>query len=223
MPKVTAGYHGRSKLKRRSVITNGGQPLCQNEEAVTDNTPVRLCEVHTTRAGTPSVAESSQRCLNAAVRFLKYRPRSEREVRERLRHHSYDSQCIDVTITALKEKGLIDDLAFARFWAENRDAFKPRSALMIKMELRRKGIAGSIIDQIVAPSDDMEGAYRAARQKARILPRTDYQSFHRRLGNYLGRRGFGYGIVAKVLARVWEEGAAGAETDRPSPLVRPDG
>ena len=61
-----------------------------------------------------------QRCLNAAIRFLGYRPRSEAEVRQRLRRHGFDSDSINKALARLKEQGLVDDTAFARFWKENR-------------------------------------------------------------------------------------------------------
>ena len=207
MKKVTAIHSGRGRFKRSSVLIEGSQALFQESPGVAGN-PVTLKELTTALENEPSQHETYQRCLNAAVRFLRYRPRSEFEVRERLRHHGYDSQIIEATIASLKEKGLVDDQAFARFWADNRDAFSPRSQRLIKMELRRKGIDGDIIDQIVAPSDDIEGVYRAAWQKARSLPRTDYQSFRRRLGDYLRRRGFGYGVIEKAVQQAWQEKAA---------------
>jgi regulatory protein len=208
MKKVAASYRGKGRLKRRSAITDDNQPSRLNAAAVTDNKPVALNELHSDSE--PADTGTSRQCLNAALRFLKYRPRSEHEVRERLKYRGYESQCIEVTIANLKEKGLIDDHAFSRFWADNRDTFSPRSQRMIRIELRRKGIAGGIIDQIVAPADDMAGAYRAAVRKARILPRHDYQDFRRRLGSFLSRRGFDYGIVAKITAQLWEEGDTGA-------------
>jgi regulatory protein len=205
--KITTTHSGRGRLKQLPPLIDGSQAFRSDAPAVAGK-PVTLKELRTVLENEPSGPETHQHCLNAAIRFLRYRPRSEFEVRERLRHRGYDSQSIDATMATLKEKGLIDDQAFARFWADNRDAFSPRSQRLVKIELRRKGIAGDIIDQIVAPSDDMEGVYRAAQKKARSLPRTDYQSFRRRLGDYLRRRGFGYGVIEKVVQQAWQEGTA---------------
>ena len=94
---------------------------------------------------------------------------------------------------------------FARFWKENRDSFSPRSQWLTKLELRQKGVAGDIIDQVVGTIDDGDSAYRAALSKARRLSRSDYQDFRRRLGEYLKRRGFGYGVINHTVERVWEE------------------
>ena len=142
-------------------------------------------------------------CLNAATHFLGYRPRSEFEVRERLQRRGFDDNTIKVVIAKLKEQGLVDDVAFAQFWKENRDSFSPRSQWLTKLELRQKGVTDDITDQVIETIDDDDNAYRAALSKARSLPRSDYQGFRRRLGEYLKRRGFGYGVINHTIERLW--------------------
>ena len=142
-------------------------------------------------------------CLNAATHFLGYRPRSEFEVRERLQRRGFDDNAVEVVIAKLKEQGLVDDVAFAQFWKENRDSFSPRSQWLTKLELRQKGVTDDIIDQVIETIDDDDNAYRAALSKARSLPRSDYQGFRRRLGEYLKRRGFGYGVINHTIERLW--------------------
>ena len=146
-----------------------------------------------------------QRCHNTAIRYLAYRPRSEAEIRERLQRRGFDSDCTEKTLARLKEQGLVDDTAFARFWKDNRQAFSPRSRRLTKLELQRKGLTGDIIEQVVGELDDSDSAYRAALNRLRRLPATDYQTFRRRLGEYLGRRGFSYSIISETTARVWQE------------------
>jgi len=146
-----------------------------------------------------------QRCLNAAVRYLGYRPRSESEIRERLKRRNFDADSVDAVINRLKEQGLVDDAAFAQFWKENRESFSPRSGWLTKLELKRKGVTTDTIDQMVGDIDDADSAYRAAQGKVHSLPLSDYQVFRRRLGDYLKRRGFGYEIINHTVDRVWQE------------------
>jgi regulatory protein len=96
-------------------------------------------------------------------------------------------------------------MAFAQFWRDNRQSFSPRSQWLTKLELRRKGVAADIIDQVVDTVDNADSAYRAALSKARSLSQSDYQSFRRRLGEYLKRRGFGYGVINHTVERIWQE------------------
>jgi len=146
-----------------------------------------------------------QRCFNSAVRFLGYRPRSESEIKQRLIRHGFDNETINNTLVRLKDMGFVDDTAFARFWVENREAFSPRSRRAAKSELKRKGLEAGIIEQAVSEINEKESAYRAAQNRARRLTALDYQNFRLRLGQYLGRRGFGYGIISEVVEKVWKD------------------
>ena len=155
-----------------------------------------------------TLAEGNQleRCFKAATRYLGYRPRSEPELRERLRRRGFSADDIGAVIAKLKRMRLVDDAAFAEFWKDNRESFSPRSKSLTRLELKQKGISEDIIESTIATIDDEDSAYRAATSKARSLSRSDYESFRRRLGGYLQRRGFNYGVVEKTIKRVWQEG-----------------
>jgi regulatory protein len=149
-------------------------------------------------------AELSQRCLNAALRYLAYRLRSEAELKERLARRGFDGETIATALARLKEQGLVNDLAFAQFWKENRQSFSPRSQWLVRRELKQKGVAEELIAR-VTDFDDEDSAYQAAIAKAHRLPLSDYQGFRRRLGEYLKRRGFGYGVINNTVNKVWAE------------------
>ena len=157
--------------------------------------------------------DSYQRCFNAAVRLLGYRPRSQTELRSRLRQHDYPAAIIAKVIARLKELEMVDDAAFARHWTENRAEFSPRGRRLVKLELRRKGLDRDTIEQAVAGLDENAGARRAAEKKLRTLPVDDYDTFRRRLGGYLMRRGFNYETVDRTVAALWRE-RRGEEPDR---------
>jgi regulatory protein len=151
-------------------------------------------------------ADLFHRCLNAALHYLSYRPRSETELRQRLHRRGFDGDNVEATVAKLKEQGLVNDSAFAQFWKDNRESFRPRSQRLTRLELKQKGVSEDIIDRVVAEVDDEDSAYRAAMGKAHTLPRSDYHGFRRRLGEYLKRRGFGYGVITHTVERVWQEG-----------------
>jgi regulatory protein len=145
------------------------------------------------------------RCLNAAYRYLSYRPRSEAEIKDRLHRRGFEDSQIEIVINKLKEQKFLDDTAFAQFWKENRETFRPRSQRLTRLELRRKGVADAIIDEVTDGSDDLDSAYHAALSKAHRLPSQDYEVFRRRLGDYLKRRGFGYAVINQTVKRIWQE------------------
>jgi regulatory protein len=108
-------------------------------------------------------------------------------------------------LARLREQGLVDDMAFAQFWKDNRESFSPRSQRLAGLELRRKGIDEETIAQVVGVIDDDDSAYRAALSKARSLSLSDYHSFRQRLAGYLKRRGFSYGVINHTVERVWQK------------------
>lgn len=146
-----------------------------------------------------------RRCLDAATRYLSYRPRSEAELRGRLWRRGFDGNSVEAVLQRLKEQGLVDDLAFAQFWRDNREHFSPRSQWLTQRELKAKGVADDIIGQVTDAADDDDSAYRAAAGKLRSLSQTDYQGFHRRLGSYLRRHGFSYEVIGRTVKRIWYE------------------
>ncbi len=153
------------------------------------------------------------RCLKAASRYLSYRPRSESELRTQLHRHGFNDAAIYTVLTKLKEQGLVDDVAFARFWKDNRESFSPRSQWLTKAELRRKGVASEVIDQVVDTTNDYENAYRAALSRTRHLPLPEYQAFRQKLGDFLRRRGFNYEVINHTVKRIWEEELEGVTQD----------
>ena len=147
----------------------------------------------------------SQSCLDASFHYLSYRPRSELEVKMRLRKRGFDDSSIESALLKLKEQGLVDDSAFAQLWKETRESFSPRSRVMLHRELRQKGVASHIITEATKEIDEEAGAYRAGQKKAERLASSDRDSFYRKLGSFLRRRGFNYEITQHTVKQLWQE------------------
>ena len=205
MSKITALRLGRGRKKRVNVFLDGRFAFSLEAEVVIKEGLQVGQELSANQIKALAKSDHFHSCLNAAIHYLGYRPRSEFEVRERLLRRGFDDNTAEVVIAKLREQRLVDDVAFARFWKENRDSFSPRSQWLTKLELRQKGVTDDIIDQVIETIDDDDNAYRAALSKARSLPRSDYQGFRRRLGEYLKRRGFGYGVINHTIERLWLE------------------
>jgi regulatory protein len=123
----------------------------------------------------------------------------------RLRQRGFDDASIERVLLKLKEQGLIDDIAFARFWMRNRESFSPRSWRMLQHELRQKGISPHIIAEVAEGVDDQGSAYRAAQKKASKSTSSDYYSFRRKFSVFLRRRGFDYDIIQQTVNQLWQE------------------
>ena len=205
MKQVTAFRSGGGRRKRVSVYLDSKFAFSLEAEVVLAERLKVGQELTSEQIRALAKVDNFQRCLNAAMHYLSYRPRSEFELRERLGRRNFDGDSVEEVLAQLKERGLVDDMEFAQFWQDNRQAFSPRSSSLTRLELRRKGVAEEIIGQVVSTVSDAESAYRAALSKARRMSVSDYQSFRRRLGEYLRRRGFSYGVINNTVEQLWRE------------------
>lgn len=151
-----------------------------------------------------------EKAKDAAIRYIEYRPRSMDETRRHLRKKAYPEAVIEQVLERLAAVDLLNDAAFARYWLEQRETFKPRSKIALQQELRQKGIERSLIDEIVAGVDELAAATRAVEAKARRWGTLPEPQFRQKLGGFLQRRGFGYAIVREVTEALWAQFGTGA-------------
>ena len=205
MAKVTALKFSPTGGKRVRVSLEGAPDFSLQAEVVALEKLKVGQEIAAERIEALKKKNLSERCYHAATHYLSFRPRSEAELKERLTKRGFDPDSIQTTVSRLKEQGLLNDEAFARFWVDNRTRCGPRSRWLISRELKQKGVSGETIDQAVGILDDGEAAYRAAAARASRLAGADYGSFRLRLGQFLKRRGFGYGVIKETTTRLWQE------------------
>jgi len=148
------------------------------------------------------------------LRFLGVRSRSEAEIQRKLSEQGFEPAVVEATLQRLKKNGYIGDEKFAKEWVENRSTFRPRGRRLMALELRQKGVPGDAIEKALAEtSDESSLAYQSAVKYARRLAGSDWETFRKRLGAYLMRRGFSYGTIAPILRQVWDETHSSASSD----------
>jgi regulatory protein len=122
-----------------------------------------------------------------------------------------DAETAEGVIARLREHELIDDRAFAAYWVEQRQTFRPRGARLVRAELNRLGVDRASAEASTAPLEDSAeaDAYRAAATRARQLAvaHLEQPAFEARLGQWLARRGFDWDTISAVVARLWSETA----------------
>jgi regulatory protein len=135
---------------------------------------------------------------NVAIRFLSYRQRSCREVREYLERKEYATPVIESVVDRLLAAGLLDDAKFAQAWVADRMALRPRSRRMLMQELCQKGVSQDDIGSGLAELPDEEYALiirRLVEKKRREVRYRDDQ----KLIQYLLRQGFGFADIKLAL------------------------
>jgi regulatory protein len=145
--------------------------------------------------------DEANRAQERALRLLEHRPRSRAELEKRLRQAGFAPAAIAKALERLARVGLVDDHAFARYWVEQRLAFRPRSTRALRYELRAQGVNPEAIAAALQSVDDTRAALELARAQRR-REAEDESAYRRRLAALLRRRGFSYGTVRAVLEAI---------------------
>jgi regulatory protein len=153
----------------------------------------------------------------AALHLLSYRPRSVRELRDRLLRKGLDAERIDHCLAGLREAGFLDDAAFAEAHTREAVRLRPRGSRRLVAELRQKGVAdataAAAVQRVMVDEDSpdsalalraAEGWYRRAGDDARTLlcgrgDRAQVERVRRRFWSYMSRRGFGPDAIRSAL------------------------
>ena len=153
------------------------------------------------------VSDDYARALQVALRYVSFRQRSVTEVRRRV-GKEFSQPVVEQVLASLSRYGYLDDVEFAQRWRDSRERRRPRGRFALRRELRAKGIADNIIDATLENLDESSSAYRAGERRARRWladEEMDYQTFRRKMWDFLRRRGFGSGVAGDTTARLWQE------------------
>ncbi len=144
--------------------------------------------------------------LRYAQILLKYRPRSEKEIRDRLSLKGYDKKSIEEVVEKLYRCDLIDDFEFAKYWMGFRLLYSPRSRSFAIFELKRKGVSLDIIERVLRDFEDIDEKdtiLKLAKKKAKSMSKIKDRTIRiRRLYAYLARRGFSFSESKEAIEMV---------------------
>lgn len=159
--------------------------------------------------------------MEIAARFLGTRPRTRWELERRLRRASADDEVIAATLDRLAAMGYVDDTAFARWWAEQRDRHAPRGRRMVEAELRQHGVPREVLEALrgselaepaldgeTLPASEPERARAALDRHLRGRPLPTDAKALQRIGMFLIRRGFDPDTARRVIRALAEESPA---------------
>lgn len=188
-----------------SRATRSGQPAVDANELRTAIAAVEARASST--SDLPPLAAEAHEAATSALRLLRYRPRSEHELRERLLAKEHPAGAVDEAVDRIRAWGLINDADFAEEWVRGRRRRRGRSRGALERELRDKGVAEAHIAGAVADIDDSDERDRATELIRERLSRRplgsgiahDMQGERRRLVAFLARRGYPTGLAMSVV------------------------
>jgi regulatory protein len=199
--------------KRRSVFIDGEFAFGLDEEVLYKSGLKKGESLTQQRIKEITDEERKKEAKDVALRFLSFRRRTEKQVRDKLKKKEFDEKTIDATIDKLKEFDLINDLEFAASWVRDRLALKPRGKKLLKQELWKKGIGKDIIDQVTEElcKDEDKSALELVEKIKGRYKNLEPKVARRRMFNLLLRRGFSYEISKNSLELLTRSPARGSQ------------
>lgn len=149
-----------------------------------------------------------QKILEKVFKFLSYRPRSQKEVREYLWRKKVDEEEGEAIVRQLEKDNYLNDEEFARWWVEQRTTFQPKGWQALKMELKQKGLKNEIIEEIRSQGlgvREFELAQKVAEKKLRSLGNLPSLELKQKLSATLARRGFDWETIKEVVDEICQK------------------
>lgn len=156
--------------------------------------------------------EYASALFDKSLKFLEFRPRSEKEVRDYLAkkisikdsikfREAAASPAIERIIEKLTKYKYLNDRQFATWLKNSRVKGRAKSKMAVKIELLQKGIEKDIIEKTLSNfPDEVELAKKSVSKKIMRWSQLDKISFKKKIYSYLLTKGFSYEVIRKVFA-----------------------
>ncbi len=150
----------------------------------------------------------ARRAKEKALYLLEHRNHSQRELTEKIARTAASWEAAEAAAGQMEELGLVDDQAYARDRAREMFLRKRWGPLRVKQELRRKGIDGELIEELLEEYRQRDEGGLVA-ENVRAVLETKYSGWRedekqrRRAFAALQRRGYSYEEIREGMA--WDE------------------
>lgn len=150
---------------------------------------------------------SEKKTFDRAVNLLTYKPRSVRELRERLLEKVWtDHEIVEEVIEKLKKYNYLNDEQFARDFAASRIRQKPIGKRRLRLDLMKKKLDKETIDkaltEVFEESPEVEIIDRAIAKRLRIKGIPEEQSDKKKFFDHLLRLGFDYDVIRDKMREI---------------------
>lgn len=155
--------------------------------------------------------ESLQPLVQKAFFYLKFRPRTEYEVKiyllKKIKTTHWSTDDVKKIITHLEELNFINDKKFIETYIENRNILKPKGKRVLEEELIRLGIDKDLIEEYFSNTeiDEEKMAHQILSQRWPRYKNIDKQKRFAKAASFLIRRGFQFDMIKKAITKLEEE------------------
>lgn len=191
----------RKRQKRYDVYLDGVFFATLSDDAILTHRIKVGVEVDKRQFATVVALGERQDAVNDLLASLSRRAHTVRTAKDKLKERGFSHDAIAYAIEKMQDYGYIDDKQYAQDYIEQFRA--TRSALRIRRDLMQKGIASSIVDEMLASQDESEACYRSLQRKARGKEWSDESKL--KVMRSLVSQGFSFDTVRSCVARFEKE------------------
>lgn len=195
--KITAIKQQVKRADRYSIFVDGKYEFSLSDTALLENKLATGQELTEGQVREYKQLSVDDKLYNLTLRYVALRPRSRWEIEFYLERKKASPALAESILNKLSNIGLIDDEKFAEAYVNDRRLLRPASRRKMTAELRKKHVAGDIIEKAIGSGREDEQAALQA-----IIESKRRQSKYRddlKLMQYLARQGFNYGDIKEAL------------------------
>lgn len=215
MPRITLVEPQLRNPHRFNIFLDGEFAFGCDEDLIVEKRLVVGKELTTLEVEQLIQEAEIGKLMEKMYRLFSIRQRSEKEVKDYFRVKNQESRvkgkeaisnlALELVIKKLKQKGLLNDLEFAKSWIEARRRSRQKGDRLIKLELSQKGVAKEIIGeafslQLSAISEE-DLAMKAMEKKMRVWKDLSKLEFKKKAYQYLGRKGYDFETISTIIEK----------------------
>lgn len=195
--KITGIKQQVKRTDRYSVFVDGKYEFSLSDTALLESKLATGQELSAGQLRELKKLSADDKLYNQTLRYMALRPRSRWEVEFYLERKKTSPALAKSTLNKLSIIGLIDDEKFSEAFVNDRRLLRPTSRRKLINELRKKRVAGDIIEKAVgAGQEEEQTALQAIIESKRRQAK--YRDDDLKLMQYLARQGFNYGDIKEA-------------------------
>lgn len=214
MPKISSIEPQKRRRGRFNIYVDGQFSFALDENLLAKNMLAAGKSLTANEIERLIKENEAGKLFDNSLRFLSYRPRSEKEVKDFLVkkiarsenikfNEALQSPMIAQIIKRLKKESFLNDEEFAHWWVKARTSFQPKGPYLIKRELAGKGIDKEIIEKAISKiKNQTELGRNVIEKKIKTWKKLTNLELKNKIYQHLARRGFDSAAIKEVIAQI---------------------
>lgn len=203
MPIITKISVQQKKSDRYNIFLDEKYAFSVDEDVLIKHQLKKGMELDEFSLSEIGYQDEIRKAYNMAIQYLSRRMRSEKEIRTYLSEKEMDEVIIQEVIHKLNEYSFVNEEEFALAYVRTQLNTSDKGKLIVKQELKEKGISEKLIEQALQEYPDEEELSKAITLCEKFVSKNNKDStrvMQQKLEQQLLRKGFSYQTIQAAMA-----------------------